>query len=94
MTDDVATALDDIRKRYEVFGEAESLPRLLAAVDAALALAGRWRATAVDLDARANRTNGIRGVHLFTRAQALDDAQAELGAAIVEALAGEGNDGG
>lgn len=35
--DAVAAYLDDVAKRYRVFGESDAMPRLLAAVEAALA---------------------------------------------------------
>ena len=36
-TDKLTAALDDIKKRYEVWGDASDVPRLLAALDAVLA---------------------------------------------------------
>ena len=43
MADDrVAVYLDDARSRYEVFGESDTMPALLAFAEAALALAQKW----------------------------------------------------
>ena len=45
----LAAVIDDIRKRYEVWGDASDVPRLLAVVDAVLALADSWKAKAAEL---------------------------------------------
>ena len=52
---DLSAALDDIRKRWEVFGEASDLPRLLALADAAMKLADEWQQEAAELDDEAAR---------------------------------------
>ena len=46
--DPVAAALDEIRKRWDAFGEADATPRLLAALDAARAEAASFRRTRED----------------------------------------------
>lgn len=46
--DHLSAALDEIRQRWEVFGEADAVPRLLAALEAVLELADE--AVPVDRD--------------------------------------------
>jgi hypothetical protein len=49
-TDDRLTAaLEDMRKRYEVWGEADAFPRLLAALGKLLELADGWESNAPDV---------------------------------------------
>jgi hypothetical protein len=41
-TDRVTAALDEIRKRYTVWGESDGLPALLAALDGVMKLVNEW----------------------------------------------------
>lgn len=91
--DPVAAELDDIRKRWDVFGEADGLPRLLATVDAVLTLIDAWASTTADLrrllaaDPSANSpTKAARAANISTR----DQVVKELREAITRELLGEG----
>lgn len=58
--DALAAYLDDARKRWDVFGEADSMPRLLAAVEAGLSVAGRWQSFGDGHDAQSECARELR----------------------------------
>src|SRR6202035_2907381 len=88
--DPLAAALDDIRIRHELAGDATDMPKLINAVAALLELAGAWKQEAATLDDKADREkDSIRSVHLFMRAQGCEDHALALREAIYRAFRGE-----
>jgi hypothetical protein len=92
--DQVNAYLDDAQKRYQVFGESDAMPRLLAAVEAVLKLAEEWKATSAQLGEMAERADArgadpLRTTLMDARAQAYQDNAQALSEAISAALLGE-----
>lgn len=90
-----AAFLTEARKNWEVFGDGSAMPRLAAALEAALVLTGEWRKDAADLDHRSGKAadegDHTRSALLSYRAQAHTDCAARLERAITAELLGEGS---
>ena len=57
---EVAAFLADARKRWEVFGEADAFPALVAAVEAVLAKADEWARFGAPGDAQSECAEDVR----------------------------------
>lgn len=94
MGDEVAAWLEDLRARNEAFGEgAAEVPRLFAALDAVLELAGQWSAKAQEIGAQISYENtegAVAGFKMIGYQNHRDHAEA-LRTAISRALLGEGD---